>query len=430
MTPSDTKTNWKKPFAIIYAGQAFSIIGSAAVQFAIIWYITVRTESALALTLSTVVGFLPSMFISPFAGVFVDRYNRRSVMMAADGLVALASAVLAVAFLAMGQVPIWFLYIILFLRGLGSTFHGPAMQAAIPMLVPPDMLTKAGGWGNLINSLGNMLGPALGAVLMETVPLAAVMLVDIVGAFFAIVCLLFVRIPDIPRTAEKPHVFSDIKQGFLAVRSNKPLLAVFGPMILVNIVFMPLGSLYPLLVRVHFGGTAWHSGVTEFVFAGGMLVSSLVIGVFGGMKRRFLMVSLAILLLGATTVVSGALPQSAFPVFVAMTFLMGTTGTFINVPLMAYTQQTTPPDMMGKVFSLMMMAMTISTPVGLFLAGPVSEWIGIEKWFLYSGIAMLLNALCCWLVTRRFDRPGALPALAGDAGAAPEQPPASGEGGG
>ena len=224
--------SWKKQFATIYAGQAFSILGSAAVQFAIIWWLTIQTESAITLTIASIVAFLPTMLIGPFAGVWIDRFNRRTVMILADGLVALSSVILGAAFLIADAPPIWFIYIILFIRGLGNTFHGPAMQSAIPMLVPSDMLMKAGGWGNLINSISNMLGPVVGAALMAFMPIASIMLVDILGAAFAIICLLFVKLPDIVHTNEKMHVLSDLRQGLKAVRANKPLMALFAPMVL------------------------------------------------------------------------------------------------------------------------------------------------------------------------------------------------------
>lgn len=221
--------NWKKQFAVIYTGQAFSILGSAAVQFAVIWWLTIQTESAITLTIASLVAFLPNMLIGPFAGVWIDRYNRRTVMILADGLVAVSSIILGAAFLLVETPPIWFIYIVLFLRGLGNTFHGPAMQAAIPMFVPADMLTKAGGWGNMIQSISNMMGPVLGAALMSFLPISSIMIVDILGAAFAIVCLLFVIIPDITQTNEKMSVLSDMKQGFIAMKANKPLMAVFSP---------------------------------------------------------------------------------------------------------------------------------------------------------------------------------------------------------
>lgn len=396
-------TSWKKQFMLIYAGQAFSLLGSAVVQFAVIWWLTIKTESAITLTVSSIITFLPNMLIGPFAGVWIDRYNRRTVMIAADGLVAFSSVLLGTAFLLTESPPIWFIYLILFLRGLGNTFHGPAMQAAIPLLVPAELLTKAGGWGNLINSLSAMLGPVLGAAAMGLLPIASVMLIDIVGAAFAIICLLFVAIPDVPQTAERVHMLSDMKLGLRAMRENKPLMAVFVPLLIMNVLYMPLGSLFPLLVRVHFMGEAWHNSLVEFTFAGGLLISSIILGVWGGMRRRFLMASWAIALLGAATLVSGALPSDGIWWFAVCCFFIGFSGTFMSVPIMAYTQETTPPEMMGKVFSLLMTVMTLAMPIGLLAAGPVSEAVGVDVWFFWSGAALIANGLLCRLLTRRFD---------------------------
>ena len=394
---------WKKQFAIIYAGQAFSLIGSAAVQFAIIWWLTIQTESAVTLTIAAIVSFIPNMVIGPFAGIWIDRYNRRTIMMAADGLVALSSVFLAAAFLFMDTVPIWFVYGILFLRGLGASFHLPAMQAAIPMLVPPEMLVKAGGWGNLINSVSSMIGPVIGAAMMGAMHIASIMLVDIFGAALAIISLLFVRIPDVPQNEQKPDALKDMKQGFAAIRSNKPLVTVLPTLLLCNVISMPLGTLFPLLVRTHFGGEALHNSMCELLFAGGLLVSSIVMGVWGGMKKRFLMVSMAIGLFGIISAIGGLLPPSGFWWFVICCFFMGGCGTFINVPFMAYIQETTAPEMMGKVLSLLMSGITLAMPLGLLVAGPVSEFIGIDKWFAYSGVLMMLTGVLCWIRTRRIE---------------------------
>lgn len=200
-----------------------------------------------------------------------------------------------------------------------------------------------------------------------------------------------------------------MKQGFGAMRANKPLMAMFIPMVLVNVLYMPLGALFPLLVRTHFMGGAWHNSMAEFAFAGGLLVSSAAIGVFGGMKKRFLMASLAIALLGAMSLVSGALPPDGFWLFIVCCFFMGCSGTFFNVPVMAYTQETIAPEMMGKVFSLLMTAMTLSMPAGLLVAGPVSEVIGVNTWFFWSGAALIATGILSRLLTRRYDAKTAKP---------------------
>ena len=395
--------NWKKQFFTIYLGQAFSLFGSSAVQFAVIWWLTVQTESAITLTVAAIAAFLPSLLIGPFAGIWIDRMNRRTVMIAADGLVALSSVALGLMFLLIDAPPVGFIYLILFVRGLGNTFHGPAIQAAIPLLVPQEMLTKAGGWGNLVNSGTAMLGPVLGAALMEIMHMSGIMLVDIFGAVFAIVCLLFVKIPDIPQSGERTQALSDMKDGLRAIRANKPLLAVAAPLALVNILYNPLVSLFPLLVRTHYMGGMWRTSIAELIFACGLLASSIVIGVWGGMKRRFLMSSLAIGILGAGALLSGILPSGRFMIFVVCCFFSGAGGAFINVPMMAYTQESIAPEMLGKVISMLMAAMSLAMPIGLLVAGPVSEAVGVERWFFWSGVAILITAILCRVLTKPYD---------------------------
>jgi DHA3 family macrolide efflux protein-like MFS transporter len=401
--------NWKKQFGIIYAGQAFSLLGSSAVQFSIIWWLTVETNSALMLSLSTIAAFLPFLLFGSLAGVIIDRKNRKTIMICADGLVALTSVALGLAFLILNKPPIWFIFVILFFRGLGSAFHSPAIQAAIPTLVPIDMLTKANGWSSLVISLSSMLGPVLGAALMAALPIASIMLVDILGAIFAIVCLLFVNIPKVISEHLESNFSRDFKEGFAALKANKPLWRIFFPILLIDLLFMPLGSLYPLLVKAHYSGTAWHNSIVEFVFAGGMLISSLILGVWGGMKRRFLMISLATVTVGIATLIGGALPSEGFPAFVICCFFMGAMVSFMNVPLISYIQETIPPDMMGKVLSIQITATTLIMPLGLLLGGLVGEEIGLNKWFFWSGVIMIFVGMLSRFLTRKYDHLTMLP---------------------
>lgn len=186
------------------------------------------------------------------------------------------------------------------------------MKSAIPLLVPAETLTKAGGRGNLVASASNMLGPVLGAALMGVLPMGPIMLVDILGAAFAVTCLLFVKIPDVPRSEEKPNFRADFRQGIAAMRANGPLMAVLPCYLLSSLVYMPLSSLFPLFVSDYFHGTAWRNGVVEFVFAGGLMASSLVMGIRGGARKRFIMMSAALGLQGAAILLSGLLPEGGY----------------------------------------------------------------------------------------------------------------------
>lgn len=400
---NELKQNWKKAFAIIYAGQAFSIIGSSAVQFSILWWLTVKTGSALTLTLAAIIGFLPQAIIGPFAGVVADRCSRKWIMIIADGFVAVSSAILGIGFL-IGSPSVGFVYIILFFRALGSTFHGPALQSAIPMLVPDDMLMKAGGWAQLVSSGSSMLGPAIGAGLTVIFPMQSIMLVDIAGAIFAISALMFVKIPKLKPVLAEVHVWQDIKQGIQVLRSEKLLIQISIPVLLAYLIFMPLITLLPLLIYDHFQGTAWHNGLAQFLFAGGLLATSALIGVFGGLKKQFFMLSISLLALGVFISVCGILPPTLFAVFAIFAFLAGCAGTCFYVPYMAYVQRTIPGELLGKVMALLISAMSFSTPVGLIVAGPVTEIIGTNIWFLLSGIALFIVGIICCLVIKRYEK--------------------------
>ena len=395
--------NWKKSFFKIYIGQMLSVLSSTAVQFSIIWWITVETGSAIALTIASVVGLLPQAIIGLFAGVWIDRYNRKTVMIIADLVVALSSLILGIAFF-FGTPSIIFVYIILFMRALGDTFHKPALQAAIPQLVPKDQLTKAGGLGQMVNSICMMAGPMLGALLMSITTLQVVMLVDIVGAALAVSMLLSVKVPDIVKEKiENATVIQDMKQGFKAIRNNKILIRISIPVLLATIIFVPLGTLFPLMVKEYFAGTAWHNGIVQTLFSIGMLVGSLIVGVTGGFKKRFFTISFGVFTLGVCGVIIGILPNYMFWMFCVVVFIMGMTGMLSNIPYIAYIQSSIKEEHLGKVLSLVTAVMSFAAPIGMFVAGPMAEAIGVNKWMLYAGIIMLIVGALCYMITRKYD---------------------------
>ena len=146
-----------------------SLIGSSAVQFALIWWIASETGSALLLGLSGLVAFLPSLVLSPWAGVLADRHSRKTICILADisiGAVALGFALL----MWVVDVPVWTAILVLLLRSVGQTFHQPALQAMIPQLVPREYLIKANGWSQMMNSGSFILGPVVGAALYAAFP--------------------------------------------------------------------------------------------------------------------------------------------------------------------------------------------------------------------------------------------------------------------
>jgi DHA3 family macrolide efflux protein-like MFS transporter len=250
-----------------------------------------------------------------------------------------------------------------------------------------------------------MVGPMLGALLMSITSLQYIMLVDIVGALLAVLLLSVVRVGKHSAVQiEHPRFLEDMKQGIHAIRENKLLMKMTLPIFMISIVFMPLGSLLSLMVKNYFNGTAWHNGIIQTLFSMGMLLSALLIGLTGGIKKPFLMISLSALLLGGCSLIGGILPATAFWAFCIVVFVMGTTGMLGNIPYVAYIQQSIPPENMGKVISLVTSVMSLGIPVGMIIAGPVAEAIGVNNWMLMAGILMLLVGFLSLVLTRTTNK--------------------------
>jgi DHA3 family macrolide efflux protein-like MFS transporter len=143
---------WAPRFFIIWTGQAFSLVGSALAQFALVWWLTRRTGFATILATSSLVALLPQILLGPFVGALVDRWNRRLIMIVADTAIAAATGVLLCLFAA-GIVEVWHIYLILFARSLGGAFHYPAMSSSTSLMVPGRHLTRVSGLNQLLQGL-------------------------------------------------------------------------------------------------------------------------------------------------------------------------------------------------------------------------------------------------------------------------------------
>ena len=159
------KQNWKKNIILFITSQTISLFGSSLVQYAIMWYITLETQSGVMMTIFIICGFLPTFFLSPFAGVWADRYNRKILILLSDSMIASVTLILAILFI-LGYKEIWLLFTISAIRALGSAVQMPAVGAFIPQMVPEDKLMKVNGTNSSIQAMIMLISPmASGALL-------------------------------------------------------------------------------------------------------------------------------------------------------------------------------------------------------------------------------------------------------------------------
>ena len=387
----ETRSRKAKFFTII-AGQTGSLIGSSAVQFALIWWMSSTTGSALLLSLAGLVALLPQVILGPFAGVWIDRCKRKTIVMAADLGIGAVAALFAVYFAFSQNPPVWMACLVLGLRAVGGVFHTPAIQALVPVLVPQEELMRANGWSQFLQSGAYMLGPALGALLYSICPMPVLLLTDMLGALAAVGTVAAVKI-DEPGSAGAvyPDFKTEFREGIEVYRSRPALLHLLTGAGLCMLFFLPLSTLFPLMSSSYFALDAAHGSIVEVVYAAGMMLSALLLGrMRGGSLLRRSWLGLGGL--AAATLLCGLLPNGYgwFWVYVALGAFLGIFSNVYGLPVMSYMQADIPPEKLGRAFSLLGSVMSLAMPLGLLVAGPCAERWGVHRWFFIAGAAMLV----------------------------------------
>lgn len=383
--------NWKKVFAVIWTGQFLSILTSSIVNFAIVLWISMETGSAEVLALATIAALLPQSVLGLFVGIFIDRWKRKRIMIMADSFITFCTLILAALFyLDMAQ--LGHIYVLLALRSVGSAFHSPAMQASIPLLAPKSELIRIAGINQMIQSSCNIAGPALAALFISFMKMTNVLLLDVAGAAFACISLLFVTIPD-PENEErekKVQLWKEAKEAISEVRHQKGLPWLFTLSVLATFFIMPVSVLFPLMTLNHFSGNAFQVSLVEVAWGGGALLG----GAFLGMKKFHLneisLINWMYLLLGATFLLSGVLPVSGYPLFVVFTAIGGVSGALFMASFTTVVQTRINPAVMGRVFSFYTSASLLPSMIGLLSTGFLADNIGMSRTFIIGGAFVCL----------------------------------------
>lgn len=378
--------NWKRVFAIIWTGQFFSILTSSIVNFAIILWLSFETKSAEVLAFAAIAAMLPQSVLGLFAGIYIDRWKRKRVMIMADSFIAFCTLILAVLFY-LDVAKIGHIYILLALRSVGSAFHMPAMQASVPLLAPKSELIRIAGINQIIQSACNIAGPALAALFIAFMEMTNILLLDVIGAALACTSLLFVKIPDPDNTerTQKVHLLKEAKEALTEVRAQSGLSWLFVLSIIATFFIMPVSVLFPLMTLDHYSGNAFQISLVEAAWGIGALLG----GAFLGMKKFKLneisLINWMYILLGLTFGLSGILPVSGYPLFVGLTAIGGISGSLYMASFTTVVQTRINPVVMGRVFSFYMSVSLLPSMVGLLSTGFLADNIGIGNTFIIGG---------------------------------------------
>ncbi len=384
---------WKKTVALFLIGQMISLFGSSLVQYALMWGVTLRSQSGSMMTIAILCGFLPMFFLAPFAGVWADRYPRKRLIILADGGIALATLVLA-AFVFFGHNELWLIFVFMAVRALGSAVHGPAISAVLPQIVPQEELTRVSGINSSVQSAVMLVSPMVSAALLSYASMPVILLIDVLTAAAAILILvLFIPIPTHGKAQEKQTIgyFADLKAGFSYIGGHDYLKLFFLMCLGFMVMAAPVAFLTPLQVTRTFGADYWRLTAIEIAFSAGMMVGGGLIAAWGGFRNRMHTMVLANLIIGLCTVALGLV--SNFWVYLSFMLVCGLSMPIFNTPSAVLLQQRVEGDYLGRVFGVMGMIGSVGMPAGMLVFGPLADVVPIEWLLRGTGAAIMAIGL-------------------------------------
>ena len=361
-------TTWNT-FLVVWTGQFVSTLGSSLTAFAAAWWVFERTGSATQFSLTVLFEVLPFVVVSPFAGVVVDRYSRRRVMVLSDTVAALSSALLLVLLL-VGRLEVWHVYLTTLFNSVANVFQGPAYSASVSLLVPKTLLGRANGLVQLSGASGRLVAPVAAGFLLAVMGLEGVIAVDLATFTVALATLLLVRFPQLEKkTEELGTVWHDLLTGWRYLTRRRGLFKLQLFYMLYNFLNnFGLVLTTPLILSF---ATSKVLGVVLSVGGAGMVLGGLFMATWGP-SSRLIEVNLGFLLVSGVGIVlvglrpSPALIASGLFVFYFSFAVAGAAGS-------ALFQRKVAPEVQGRVFATKQTLAFIGEPFAYLLVGPLAE---------------------------------------------------------
>lgn len=387
------KEHWQRTTTLFLISQTISLFGSLLVQYAITWYLTLKEQSGVVMMLAVIFGFLPTFFLSPFAGVWADRYNRKKLIILSDAVIAISTLLLIFLFLS-GYGSVWALLIASAVRALGAGIQMPAVSAVLPQIVPEEELTKVNGINGSIQAGTMLISPMASGALLSFASMEVIFSIDVLTAIMAIVMLLFFL--DIPthKKAEQIQLnsyFKDLKLGFSYIDNQAYLKKLFRYFSLAYLLAAPVSFLTPLQVTRTFGEDVWRLTTIEVAFSIGMILGGFLIAFWGGFKNRMHSITFSILVMGVCTVLLGVIPN--FLIYSLLMAIFGIVMPLLTAPTIVILQEKVPEDYLGRVFGVQTMIATAMMPLGMLVFGPLADLFRIEWLLVISGVLLFILTL-------------------------------------
>ena len=382
---------WWLTATLLWITQFSVLVSGNAVNFALIWQLTTITHSAQTLSILAALTLIPSVIITPLAGMLSDRMPRRWVMLGAEVLALLPLIVL------------WqwrdaltpsLIYIVVVWRAVMTAVYVAAFQAALPQIVPSQHFQRISGIQQVVTGGASLLAPLLGAmiVMVHWLPRA------IMGAGIAlVVSIVIVALTQFAEPTKGrlrmtwQQDWADIQQLY---RQRHGLLHLVGAAVVLNMCVLPVFSLLPYLVTDYFHAEAWLLAWCEFAGGTGMILAAVVLAVWGGFRRTIYTLVVAVALLFVAMLLLAFTPAGMPYLLVAVLGVIGWSAAWAHGPLLSLLQANVPATMHGRALAVLTTAMNAAAPLGIIVAGAMVTWVGPQWWA--ASVALVVALVLTW----------------------------------
>ena len=380
-------------FRLFFIGQTLSMTGTWMQHIALSWLMYRLTGSAFMLGLSGFAMQIPMLLVSPFAGVWVDRFNRRRLLLLTQSL-ALVPALLLTALTYAGTIQAWHIIALSLYLGSVNAFDNPGRGAfLLEMVETREHLPNAIALNSMIIHSARFLGPSIAGVVLAYAGETACFLLNALSYLAVIAALLMMRVKPMLPPARHTHWLEGLKQGFSYAFGFLPSRRLLLLVAAVSLTTFPFQQLMPIFAKSIFGGDARTLG---------LLISASALGALGGtlyMANRTSLAGLSRVIIAASFCAGIGLAlfsqSRLLPLSLALMLPIGfglfATAVCTNTILQSISDE----DKRGRVLSIYSMCFLGMAPLGNLIAGSIASRIGAPA-------ALLINGLCCTLAAGLF----------------------------
>ena len=388
-----------KSYLFFWLGQLFSLLGSSIIGFVITWWIADTTGSAIYLSIAAFTSSLPMVILTPFMGVFIDRWNRKITIGLTDFLQAFTTFWIIIIFL-LNIENIWILIMLNTVRAIFQAIHYPTVNAIIPIMIPKKYLSRMNGINYLFTGMIRTIGPVVAATLLLFLIIEQILWIDIATFIIAIIPLLLIAIPTIQKDSveiNREPFLKELKFGVNILKTVPGLLPLLILISIINLLNNPFNTLMPLFVKNNHSGGALEFAIVSAMFQLGVVIGALISSAKKEWKSKEMIILQTIIIGIIGYLITTFAPYRNFLLIGMGGLIHGAMMPIANTMFLTIIQTKVPAETQGRVFSIVVSIAFSIMPIGMILSGPLAELFGIYILFISSLILQAIILILTWI---------------------------------